>query len=62
MGIGLGLTFVPAVSITSHHFAKRRSLATGIVLSGSSAGATVFPISEYLIRYGNTLRYHLPSA
>ncbi|KAJ7512841.1 MFS general substrate transporter [Mycena galericulata] len=44
MGIGLGLTFVPAVSITSHHFSKRRSLATGIVLSGSSAGATIFPI------------------
>ncbi|KAJ7126212.1 major facilitator superfamily domain-containing protein [Mycena epipterygia] len=49
MGIGLGLTFVPAVSITSHHFAKRRSLATGIALSGSSVGATIFPISNHLI-------------
>ncbi|KAJ7485645.1 MFS general substrate transporter [Mycena latifolia] len=44
MGIGIGLTFVPATSITSHHFAKRRSLAIGIVLSGSSAGSTIFPI------------------
>ncbi|KAJ7818785.1 MFS general substrate transporter [Mycena olivaceomarginata] len=44
MGLGAGLTFVPSVSITSHHFAKRRSLATGVVMSGSSAGATVFPI------------------
>ncbi|KAK7044750.1 MFS general substrate transporter [Favolaschia claudopus] len=44
MGIGLGLTFVPACGISSHHFAKRRALATGIVLSGSSAGSTVFPI------------------
>ncbi|KAJ7827453.1 MFS general substrate transporter [Mycena leptocephala] len=44
MGIGIGLTFVPAVSITAHHFSKRRSLATGVVLSGSSAGATIFPI------------------
>ncbi|KAJ6567057.1 major facilitator superfamily domain-containing protein [Mycena capillaripes] len=44
MGTGLGLTFVPAVSITADHFAKRRSLATGVVLSGSSAGATIFPI------------------
>ncbi|KAJ7310626.1 hypothetical protein DFH08DRAFT_974313 [Mycena albidolilacea] len=44
MGIGIGLSFVPSISITSHHFAKRRSLATGIVLSGSSAGATIFPI------------------
>ncbi|KAJ7481014.1 MFS general substrate transporter [Mycena galericulata] len=44
MGLGAGLTFVPSVTITSHHFSKRRSLATGVVMSGSSAGATVFPI------------------
>ncbi|KAJ6470657.1 major facilitator superfamily domain-containing protein [Mycena vitilis] len=44
VGIGTGLIFVPAVSITSHHFAKRRSLATGVVLSGISAGSTIFPI------------------
>ncbi|KAJ7892922.1 MFS general substrate transporter [Mycena olivaceomarginata] len=44
MGIGLGLTFVPACGISSHHFAKRRALATGIALSGTSAGGTVFPI------------------
>ncbi|KAJ7896285.1 hypothetical protein B0H14DRAFT_499740 [Mycena olivaceomarginata] len=44
MGLGAGFTFVPSVSITSQHFAKRRSLATGVVMSGSSAGATVFPI------------------
>ncbi|KAJ7906291.1 MFS general substrate transporter [Mycena leptocephala] len=44
MGIGLGLTFVPACAITSHHFQKRRALATGIVLSGTSAGSTIFPI------------------
>ncbi|KAF7337812.1 MFS general substrate transporter [Mycena venus] len=44
MGLGEGILFVPTVSITCHHFAKRRSLATGGVLSGISAGATVFPI------------------
>ncbi|KAJ7760057.1 MFS general substrate transporter [Mycena maculata] len=44
MGLGAGLTFVPSVTITSHHFSKRRSLATGIVMSGSSAGGTIFPI------------------
>ncbi|KAJ7359414.1 MFS general substrate transporter [Mycena albidolilacea] len=44
MGIGLGLTFVPACGISSHHFAKRRALATGIAHSGTSAGATIFPI------------------
>ncbi|KAJ7926146.1 MFS general substrate transporter [Mycena leptocephala] len=49
LGMGAGLTWVPTVSITSHHFSKRRSLASGVVLSGISAGATVFPISIRLI-------------
>ncbi|KAJ7691747.1 MFS general substrate transporter [Mycena rosella] len=49
MGIGLGFTFVPTVSITVHHFAKRRGLASGVALSGSSVGSTIFPISAHLI-------------
>ncbi|KAJ7149050.1 MFS general substrate transporter [Mycena crocata] len=44
MGIGLGLTFVPTLSITVHYFNKRRGLASGVALSGSALGATVFPI------------------
>ncbi|KAJ6595661.1 MFS general substrate transporter [Mycena vulgaris] len=44
VGIGLGFTFVPTISITVHHFAKRRGLASGVALSGSSVGATIFPI------------------
>ncbi|KAJ7274249.1 major facilitator superfamily domain-containing protein [Mycena rebaudengoi] len=44
MGIGLGLTFVPTVSINHHHFSRRRGLAAGIGLSGGAVGATVFPI------------------
>jgi MFS family permease len=49
MGIGLGMTFVPTVSINHHHFKRRRGLAAGIGLSGSSVGATVFPISKQAI-------------
>jgi len=44
MGLALGLTFIPTVSITTHHFSKRRALASGISLSGSAVGAIVFPI------------------
>ncbi|KAJ6604009.1 major facilitator superfamily domain-containing protein [Mycena sp. CBHHK59/15] len=44
MGIGLGLTFLPTISIVVHHFKRRRGLTSGIVLSGSSVGATFFPI------------------
>ena len=46
MGLGVGLTFVATVSLSSHHFRRRRSLATGIIMSGNSLGAAIFPISE----------------
>ncbi|KAF8610236.1 MFS general substrate transporter [Ceratobasidium sp. AG-I] len=44
LGIGLGLLFLPSIGVISHHFAKRRALAMGIVTSGSSCGGIVFPI------------------
>jgi hypothetical protein len=34
MGIGMGLLFLPAISVTSHYFRKRRAAAMGVVLSG----------------------------
>ncbi|TFY54145.1 hypothetical protein EVJ58_g9032 [Rhodofomes roseus] len=44
MGLGLGLTFLPSLSVVGHHFRARRALAVGIAISGSSAGGIVFPI------------------
>ncbi|KAF7309135.1 MFS general substrate transporter [Mycena kentingensis (nom. inval.)] len=44
MGLGLALTFLPSVSICFHHFRKHAGLASGIALSGSSIGASIFPI------------------
>lgn len=40
------LVFLPALGAVSHFFLKRRALATGIVVSGSSIGGICFPISE----------------
>lgn len=34
MGIGLGLTFLPALSVAAHHFSRRRGLVMGIMTSG----------------------------
>jgi len=34
MGIGMGLMFLPALTITSHYFQKRRSIAMGCVIAG----------------------------
>jgi MFS family permease len=43
-GIAMGTVFVPSVSATSHYFKKRRSLAMGLVASGSSVGGVILPI------------------
>ncbi|KAJ7201076.1 MFS general substrate transporter [Mycena pura] len=44
MGIGMGLLFVPAVSLPSHYFRAKRSLVMGMAFAGSSLGGVVFPI------------------
>ncbi|KAF7371230.1 MFS general substrate transporter [Mycena sanguinolenta] len=60
MGMGLGLTFLPTLGIVVHHFSRKRGLASGIVLSGSSCGATIFPIMfNHLLPklgFGGTIR------
>ncbi|PVF96839.1 MFS general substrate transporter [Serendipita vermifera] len=43
-GVALGLLFLPAIGVISHHFRNRRSFAMGIVVSGSSFGGLVFPV------------------
>ena len=43
VGIGTGLIFLPAMSVVSQYFMKRRSLAMGIVTTGGSVGG------EYLL-------------
>jgi MFS family permease len=44
VGIGIGLLFLPSVSILSQYFFKRRSLAIGIAVTGSSIGGICLPI------------------
>ncbi|KXN82935.1 Riboflavin transporter MCH5 [Leucoagaricus sp. SymC.cos] len=43
-GIGMGMMFIPSISVTAHYFRKRRSLAMGIVIAGSSLGGCIYPI------------------
>ncbi|GAA5979036.1 hypothetical protein JCM5350_004212 [Sporobolomyces pararoseus] len=43
-GVGIGLCFLPALSIQSHWFLRRRAFAIGIVTCGSSIGGIAFPI------------------
>lgn len=51
MGIGGGLIFIPSVLVVQLHFPERKALMTGIVMSGSSFGAMIYPISESLHLY-----------
>ncbi|TFK37091.1 major facilitator superfamily domain-containing protein [Crucibulum laeve] len=44
MGIGMGLMFLPSLTVTTHYFRLKRSLAMGIVIAGSSIGGCVYPI------------------
>jgi MFS family permease len=50
IGIGMGGVFVPLVSITTRWFKVRRSLMSGLVISGISLGMVVFsPLATHLI-------------
>ncbi|XP_060065646.1 monocarboxylate transporter 14-like [Ylistrum balloti] len=53
-GIGFCLVYVPSHTLSGLYFDKHRSLATGLVTSGSGLGGVVFPyISHFLItEYG----------
>ena len=46
MGLGLGLTFVPSVTIATHYFQRRKGLAVGVAMSGTGVGAICFPIRK----------------
>ncbi|KDQ13187.1 hypothetical protein BOTBODRAFT_160801 [Botryobasidium botryosum FD-172 SS1] len=45
IGISSGILFAPALTVISHWFLKKRSVAFGVVAVGSSIGGTVLPIA-----------------
>ncbi|TFY65284.1 hypothetical protein EVJ58_g2061 [Rhodofomes roseus] len=44
MGVGGGFMLVPALSLQGHYWKKRRSMALGLVVTGSGCGGIIFPI------------------
>ncbi|CDW59824.1 monocarboxylate transporter 3 [Trichuris trichiura] len=56
VGIGAGLTYIPAVVFVGYYFERKRAIATGIAMAGSGVGAVVMPplyamvIEEYTWR------------
>jgi MFS transporter, MCT family, solute carrier family 16 (monocarboxylic acid transporters), member 3 len=48
-GIGLGIIFVPGVSVINSYFKKNRSLALSLTATGTGTGSVVFPATiQYL--------------
>ncbi|KAJ6510425.1 major facilitator superfamily domain-containing protein [Mycena sanguinolenta] len=54
LGVGLGLTFLPALGATAQHFSRRRGLAIGIMTTGASIGGIIFPqvLNNLLFHHG----------
>lgn len=47
-GLGQGLIYLPALALNAHHFQKKRAIAMGITICGSSIGGIIFPSSSSL--------------
>lgn len=43
-GIGIGMTFLPIIGLPNQWFTKRRALAVGLAIGGSSIGGLIWPI------------------
>ncbi|KAK3994999.1 major facilitator superfamily domain-containing protein [Cladorrhinum sp. PSN332] len=44
VGIGLGMTFIPSITLVGSYFTSRRSTAMGLAATGSSVGGIIYPI------------------
>ncbi|KAH9913285.1 major facilitator superfamily domain-containing protein [Fomitopsis serialis] len=54
MGIGGGFMLVPALSLQGHYWKKRRSMALGLVVTGSGCGGIIYPIMLNRLISGNS--------
>jgi MCP family monocarboxylic acid transporter-like MFS transporter 3 len=49
-GLGLGLMFMPAVTVVNSYFTSRRSFALAVTAMGTGIGSVIFPsVVQYLI-------------
>ncbi|CAL3970613.1 unnamed protein product [Diplocarpon coronariae] len=56
-GAGMGLVFIPPISITATYFQRRRALALGIVTTGAAVGGIFYPIILELLLEGLGFRW-----
>lgn len=46
MGIGLGLSFSPALACVASYYRRRRGIASGLLSAGSAIGGLILPIAQ----------------
>ncbi|XP_006455465.1 hypothetical protein AGABI2DRAFT_75392, partial [Agaricus bisporus var. bisporus H97] len=60
MGLGQAMLFLPSITVVSHHFRRRRVVATGVAVSGASVGGVIWPIllnqSSQALGFPNAIR------
>ena len=44
-GLGAGCLFVPSLAVVATYFTKKRAIATGLAVGGSSIGGIIYPIT-----------------
>ena len=49
-GAGMGITYMPALTLIGTYFSKRRVLAVGLAAAGASTGSLIFPaMIQYMV-------------
>ena len=59
VGIGMGIVYMPALTLIGTYFSRNRALAVGVAAAGSGTGSLIFPaMIQYLIpEIGQSTQY-----
>ncbi|KAF8860861.1 MFS general substrate transporter [Acephala macrosclerotiorum] len=56
-GISMGMSMAPAMAATGQYFQKKRGVALGLAVAGSSLGGVIFPIALSKMVYNKSLGF-----
>ncbi len=58
VGLGMGILYMPGLSVPASYFKEKKSLAVGIIASGAGSGGLVYPamVQQLLPRVGKGLQ------
>jgi hypothetical protein len=61
VGLGMGILYMPGLSVPSSYFQEKKSLAVAIIASGAGSGGLVYPlmVQHLLPQIGNNILLHI---